>query len=116
MICHSLISYRRRRWLLPTHDQNLVTQVAQDLRLPPLIANLLVARNITTAPAAHAFLEPKFRDLHSPYLLPNMHTAAERIAHAVREKQKITIFGDYDVDGITGTAMLWHTLKTAGAN
>jgi single-stranded-DNA-specific exonuclease len=118
MICTSTISYRRKKWVTPptTTDPGRVGQFARELRLPNLIATLLLNRGISTAAAAEAFLEPQFRDLHSPYLLPNMHPAADRIVQAVRAKEKITIYGDYDVDGITGTAMMWHTLVTAGAN
>ncbi|HVT79605.1 MAG TPA: DHH family phosphoesterase, partial [Phycisphaerae bacterium] len=94
----------------------MVVRFAEGLRLPPLIAQILINRGITTASAAGGFLEPRFRDLHAPQLLPNMDRAAERIAQAVRAGEKITLYGDYDVDGITGTAMLWHMLKTAGAN
>jgi single-stranded-DNA-specific exonuclease len=81
-----------------------------------VVARLLVNRGIGDAGTASSFLEPKFRDLYSPWLLPNMEAGAQRIAAAVRAGEKITLYGDYDVDGITGTAMLWHTLKTAGAN
>ena len=116
MICTSVTGFRRRRWVVPDVDGAVVERLAQSLKLPLLMARLLVRRQMTECGAAAAFLDPKFKDLHSPYLLPNMHAAAERIAAAVRDKQKITIYGDYDVDGITGTAMLWHTLRTAGAN
>jgi single-stranded-DNA-specific exonuclease len=116
MICTSAISYRRKKWGLPLTDPAQIASFAQALRLPPLIAAVLLHRNITTPAAADAFLNPQFKDLHSPWLLPNMHPAADRIVQAVRNHEKITLYGDYDVDGITGTAMLWHTLKTAGAN
>ncbi|HVS71967.1 MAG TPA: single-stranded-DNA-specific exonuclease RecJ [Phycisphaerae bacterium] len=118
MICTSATSYKRKRWQLPDAppDPAAVEHLANALRLPPLIAQLLIQRGLADPAAALAFLEPKFKDLHSPYLLPNMHAAADRIVAAVRNHEKITLYGDYDVDGITGTAMLWHTLKAAGAN
>lgn len=116
MICTSATSYKRKRWLVPAHDQAAVDTLAQALRIPPLLAQLLVQRNLTDPAAAQDFLDPKFKNLCSPYLLPNMHPAADRIVAAVRNHEKITLYGDYDVDGITGTAMLWHTLKAANAN
>jgi single-stranded-DNA-specific exonuclease len=119
MICTSTTSYRRKKWIvsptLPRLDP-AVQRFADELRMPALVAQVLMNRGITTAGAAAAFLEPRFRDLHPPQMLPNMDRAAERIARAVRAGEKIWLYGDYDVDGITGTAMLWHLLKTAGAN
>src|SRR3954471_1495065 len=116
MICSPITSYKRKRWKVAEPDAAVVQMLSAELRIPLLVATLLANRGLTSTDAAAQFLEPKFKDLHSPYLLPNMHAAAERIAVAVREKQKITLYGDYDVDGITGTAMLWHTLKAAGAD
>ena len=114
MICTSTTSYRRRKWIAPTLDESAVADLACQLRLPPLIARLLLNRGHTSADSAAAFLDPKFKDLPSPWLLPNIDHAATRITHAIREKQKITLYGDYDVDGITGTTMLFHTLTAAG--
>ena len=116
MICTSTTSYRRKRWVMSPADGDAVERLAAELRLPPILARLLVNRGVTEPAAAAAFLEPQFRDLHPPALLPNIDIAAERIARAVRAGEKIMLYGDYDVDGITGTAMLWHTLKTAGAD
>ncbi len=116
MICTSATSYRRKKWVVPEVDEGVVARLANEVRVPAVVARLLVNRGIVTAAGAEQFLEPKFKDLHSPWLLPNMEAGAERIARAVREREKITLYGDYDVDGITGTAMLWHTLKTAGAD
>jgi single-stranded-DNA-specific exonuclease len=117
MICTSATSYRRKKWVLPAEpDPEAVGRLANEARVPPVVARLLLNRGVCDAGAAAAFLEPRFRDLFPPALLPNMGAAAARIAAAVRAGEKITLYGDYDVDGITGTAMLWHTLKTAGAN
>jgi single-stranded-DNA-specific exonuclease len=125
MICPphtSLTSYRKKKWVLPQLDpirESQAHDLANQLQLPPLIARILVTRGLTTPAAAASFLDPKFKDLLSPWLLPNMHPAADRILQAIRSNEKITLYGDYDVDGITGTAMLWHTLKNApggGAN
>jgi single-stranded-DNA-specific exonuclease len=110
-------SFRAKRWQYPTDEQSAaVTDLSQSLRLPQLIAQLLVNRGHSTPAAATAFLHPKFNQLHEPAALPNMARATERIVRAVRANEAIVIFGDYDVDGITGTAMLWHTLRAAGAN
>jgi single-stranded-DNA-specific exonuclease len=115
MISTSTTSYQRKRWVIAPADGAAVEQLARQLRVPAMFARLLVNRGLTDPSGAAAFLEPQFRDLHPPALLPNIEVAAERIARAVRAGEKITLYGDYDVDGITGTAMLWHTLQAAGA-
>jgi len=124
MICTSTTSYRRRKWQIisppsladSTDPSPLLASLSRELQIPPLIARLLLNRGITDAATAFAFLDPKFKDLPTPSLLPNINAAADRIAAAVRKQEKITLYGDYDVDGITGTAMLWHTLTAASAN
>lgn len=82
----------------------------------PLIAQLLHNRGIDDPAAARGFLNPQLKDLHPPEQMPGAMDAARLLADAVRENQKITIYGDYDVDGITGTAVLWHALTALGAN
>ncbi len=82
----------------------------------PLVAQILCNRGIEDAGKARAFLQPKLSDLYDPSTLPGAAGAAERLARAVRDHQKIVIYGDYDVDGITGTAILWHLLHLAGAD
>ncbi len=70
-----------------------------------------------TRPAgAKSFLDPKLTDLHEPSTLPGAERAAERIAQAVNRGEKIVVYGDYDVDGITASAILWHTLQLPQAN
>ena len=116
MICTSLISYKRRKWVVAEPAADEIGSLSRVLSCSPVIAQMLFNRGITTPEQAAAFLHPEFKNLCSPKLLPNMDKAAERIAQAVREKQKIVLYGDYDVDGITGTTMLWHTLRAAGAD
>lgn len=114
--CRSLISFRRRKWVLEPAASAAVEALARPLRCPPLIAELLLKRGVSTVDEARAFLQPEFKNLCPPGKLPNIDKAASRIAEAVRAQQKIVLYGDYDVDGITGTAMLWHTLRAAGAD
>ena len=72
---------------------------------------LLAARGFADAEAARRFCEPKLTDLHDPGTLPDIDVAAGRLVDAVRAGQKIVIYGDYDVDGITATAILFHTIR-----
>lgn len=87
--------------------------LAEELRLPAMVTRLLARRGLVDGASARAFLSPAFKTLHDPHLLPNMQTAVERLARAIHNGERILLFGDYDVDGITGTAMLWHMLQAA---
>ena len=83
--------------------------------LHPLIDRLLKARGIEDADQANAFLKPSLKQLHDPATLPGCIGAAKRLKQAVEDNQPIIIYGDYDVDGVTASAILYHTLKQAGA-
>ena len=86
--------------------------LAQALHVDPLIGQLLARRGAANAQAAQRFLEPQLTHLHDPKLLPNCTAAAKRIVDALRSDEPIAIFGDYDVDGVTATAILYHMLRT----
>lgn len=76
-----------------------------------LLGRVLKARNIAEGPAAETFLEPRLTHLHDPSRLPGLDTAAERMLRAARDGEQIVIYGDYDVDGVAATAILYHTLR-----
>jgi single-stranded-DNA-specific exonuclease len=117
MVLTTPVSYKKKHWLLPAQaDATAAALLGEQLRVPALIAQLLFHRNITTPDQAQAFLYPQLKQLFEPALLPNINTAVDRIVQAISNNQAITLYGDYDVDGITGTAMLWHLLKAARAN
>jgi single-stranded-DNA-specific exonuclease len=102
------------QWLI----NNLVIlkeELKKEIDLPVPILEILFRRGYQTKEAIEKFLEPKAKDLYSPFLLPDMEKACERIKAAINKKEKILIFGDYDVDGITATAILLNTLKKIGA-
>ncbi len=106
-----------RRWIFPdSGDEDLIKELAVSLEVTPLIARLLLARGIKTANEARLFLEPKLSDAHDPFVLNGMDEAVIRLEKALREKERVMIYGDYDVDGITGTALLWRTLTHLGAD
>ncbi len=90
--------------------------LARRLGVPPVVAQLLINREVGLDGVAGRFLFPQLRDLHPPEELPGATLAAERIHQAVVERRKIVLYGDYDVDGITGVAILWHVLRAAGAD
>ena len=104
-----------KTWIISPADPR-ADQLAKSLKVSPLLAQLLINRGVTDPQSGSAFLRPKLTDLISPELLPGVRDAAQRIKQAVTQKQKITIYGDYDVDGITGVAILWQILTLLGAN
>ncbi len=84
--------------------------------LHPLVDRLLRARGCADAQQAERFLRPKLNHLHDPATLPGCVRAAQRLKQAVDDQQPIIIYGDYDVDGVTASAILYHTLRQAGAD
>lgn len=79
-----------------------------------MVAEMLLARGITTADAARTFLEPKLGDLHSPYLMTGMREAVERLSAAIATRERILIYGDYDVDGTMATVILKTAIELLG--
>ena len=105
--------HRRKRWnLAPPHPA--AQELAERLKVSPLLAQVLLNRGLEEAQQCQDFLRPSLKCLHDPLSIANLPQAAERLAKAVRDKQKIVIYGDYDVDGITATAILWHAVRVLG--
>jgi len=103
-----------KTWKIAPHDVAAVRQLSQSLRVSPMLAQVLLARDCTTPAAADLFLAKKLSDLHDPELLPGVTEAADRLVAAIQAGRRITIYGDYDVDGMTATSLLWHCLQLAG--
>ncbi len=104
-----------RHWQFNSHDSGLVESLARQMRCSTLVAQVLLSRNISDAEQAKAFLVAKLSDVREPETLPGVSQAAEIIVRAIRENRRITIYGDYDVDGMTSTAILQQCLQLAGA-
>ena len=103
-----------KRWTIQQHDSDCVNSLADSLRISSLVASLLIARGYETEEQAHKFLHPSLDDLHEPYLLRGMKAAVARIQKAIQSNEKILIWGDYDVDGTTGTVVLRKALEILG--
>jgi single-stranded-DNA-specific exonuclease len=103
-------------WILLECDESQVAELAAQAGLPRVVARLLVNRGITTAKEAQCFFDPSLEHFHDPFLLPDMDVAVNRLVRAVRSGEKICVHGDYDVDGVTSTALLVRTLKALKAN
>ncbi|MCW5960487.1 MAG: single-stranded-DNA-specific exonuclease RecJ [Pyrinomonadaceae bacterium] len=104
-----------KRWNVQQHDYDQVRQFAADLKVAPIVAALLISRGFDAAEHAYEFLNPSLSHLHDPYLLKGMKTAVARIMKAVENDEKILIWGDYDVDGTTGTVILRKCFEILGA-
>ncbi len=96
-----------QRWQINDgHDVSQVEQFSQGLNSPPVMAKLLLNRGIDDVESARRYFIPELADLHDPFLMADMEKAVVRIATALSNKEKILVYGDYDVDGTTATAML----------
>ncbi len=93
-------------------DQNEVKHLSAALNVNMVIARLLVQRNIKTYNDAKAFFRPRLSDLHDPFLMKDMEKAVARLELAIANKEKVIIYGDYDVDGTTSVAMMYSFLKS----
>jgi single-stranded-DNA-specific exonuclease len=102
-------------WHLLPHDRGAIERLGEALRLPPLVAQLLLNRGIAEPELVRRFLQTPYNGLHDPARLPGVAEAADRLHEAVRQGRRICVYGDYDVDGLTGTAILWQALRFLGA-
>ncbi len=105
-----------KNWQILRPDPDTVTRLTRDLQCHPIIAAILVNRGLETAARARDFLCGSLNSLPAPFALKDVGAAVERIARAIVNNEKILIFGDYDVDGITATVILLNFLRYAGAD
>jgi single-stranded-DNA-specific exonuclease len=103
-----------KTWLGRLHDKERATAVAAELDLPEAIAAILLQRGLSEAGQVHSFLYPALRQLPSPFLMKGMRDAVGIMARAVARRQPVMIYGDYDVDGTTGAAVLVLFLRALG--
>jgi single-stranded-DNA-specific exonuclease len=102
------------RWSLAPPQPLLAGQLAARLKIPPLLAQCLLNRGLSEPAQIEKFLHPRLQDLADPFLLPDMARAVERLLRARETKESLVIFGDYDVDGVTSTALLIEVLRALG--
>lgn len=106
----------RYAWELSQNkDQQLAKELQEQCQLSPLLVQLLVQRGIDSVQAAKQYLDPQLAELHDPFELHDMQKAVDRIQAAVANGEKIVVYGDYDADGITSTAVMYETLDEVGA-
>ena len=101
----------RKKWRFRNSDLDSSLALASEVGVSPFAAQLLINRGIETAVEARAYLYPTFDELHSPFRLADMDKAVERIHKAISRGEKICVYGDYDADGTTATALLLNTFR-----
>jgi single-stranded-DNA-specific exonuclease len=101
-----------KRWKIVEANEKAVQSLQESLSIHPVLCKLLVERGIDTYDAAKNFFRPSLTDLHSPWLMKDMKKAVDRIVTAIDKKEKVLVYGDYDVDGTTSVASMYLFLKS----
>src|SRR5262245_47907521 len=105
-----------KRWRIHSHDPQRIADLARAADVPAVVAQLLLCRGIYDPRIAQEFLQCRLSGLRDPQELPGITLATERLHAALQDRRRIVIYGDYDVDGVTGTSLLWQCLKMLGAD
>ncbi|MBI4436800.1 MAG: single-stranded-DNA-specific exonuclease RecJ [Candidatus Omnitrophica bacterium] len=103
-----------KRWEIRIPNPTLREELAEALHLHPVTAQLLIHRGVETASQARAFLSHDLSSCHDPFNLKDMEKAVGRLKRALKEKEKVLVWGDYDVDGVTSTSLLVRSLNAFG--
>ena len=105
---------RKKAWQVYPEQPELVAAVMARHNLPRLVARILLNRGLAAADDILAFLDPSLERLNPPFELPDLEAAAARLGRAVRQGEPVAVYGDYDADGITATAVLHQFLRELG--
>ena len=109
----------RYRWnyqALTPQQTEAANSFSKELGISPILCHLLLERGITTVAAAKSFFHPLLSELHNPFLMKDMEKAVERLNLAMGRKERILIYGDYDVDGTTAVALVYKFLQRFYSN
>ena len=109
-----MLSFLKKKWCLAEvyHDKALA--LGKELNIPTTVGVLLVNRGVMTAKEATLYLKSDLSQLHDPFLMAGMDKAVKRVIRAIQNKESITVFCDYDVDGVTSAAFLTHFFRDLG--
>lgn len=108
--------HSKTTWHSPAADPELVKDLARSLSISPLLASLLVTRGLNTSHEALLFMDGGEEEQHDPFLLKGMSEAVPRIRKAIEEEEHILVYGDYDADGVSSTALMIYLLRYLGAS
>lgn len=111
----SLRSRASARWVHRDQNPAAALEIARETGLPPMIARIFAARGFANPGEVQEFIAPALARTHDPFLLKGMEAATDRVLRAIERREPIVVYGDYDVDGITSTAILIHVLKHLSA-
>ena len=103
-----------KKWEYYSNDETIIQEIQKKFNISKLLATILVNRGIVEDREIQKFLEPTREDFYDPFLMPDMEIAVNRIIKAMKDKEKIMIYGDYDVDGITSISVLQKFLEERG--
>lgn len=112
----NMMDSARKKWYIAQYDKDCAASLAEACGLDPFVALLLVSRGMKTPEQARGFLEDDGADAFDPMCLPDMGKAVARIRQALDGFERIAVYGDYDADGVTATALLYSYLETQGAD
>ncbi len=105
---------RKKRWQIYPDRGELINEISARHGLPLLVARLLLNRGLSAPEDILAFLDPALERLHPPFRLADLDKAAARLAKAVRQREPVAVYGDYDADGLTATALLRQFFQELG--
>ena len=111
-----MLSLLNKRWISLNPTLETADQIASSLNLLPVVARLLINRKIEGVDEAEMFVKAELASLHDPFLMNGMELAVDRILMAIKNKESIRLFCDYDVDGVTSAAFLTHFFRDIGIN
>ena len=106
----------KKKWIVRPHDAAVIADIEKSSGVSPVVAQLLAARGMLDPVAIRKFVDAPFQDLRAPALLPGIDKATVRILAAISANEKIVIYGDYDADGMTASAILVRCIKLLGGN
>ncbi len=99
-----------KRWIAKDYDKKVAAALHRELAIEPIFGQLLAQRGVSSAQEAYRFFRPSLEDLHDPFLMQDMEAAVARLHRAIVNKERILLYGDYDVDGTTSVAMMYSFL------
>ena len=98
----------QKKWNILSSEKRVVSALAEALNVNKIVAHLLVLRGVTTFEEAKLFFRPEISHLHNPFLMKDMQKAVDRIELAIIKKEKVLVYGDYDVDGTTSCVKVFN--------
>ena len=103
-----------KKWQINEVNEDIIDKIANEFNISKLVASIIASKGLKSQDEIEIFLHPRRTDFHDPFLLPDMEKAVERVIEAINNNEKVAIYGDYDVDGITSSTVLHRFLKDRG--